>query len=173
MNEDTKDFRTTSPPGDNQEVIIKPIPFRKGHHRPPSKLSSRLKRPLWIMLGVLFIMLSYGVWFVFTAKQMVFQIDPAPDKVSIKGGLLKMRFGSYYLLRPGNYVLKASKQGYHIVKQPFEVTKEKSQKLSITMKKLPGRLTLTAHDKDQPSVPIEGALVLLDGTEVGPTPLSE
>ena len=161
------------PPGDNQEVIIKPIPFRKGHHRPPSKLSSRLKRPLLIILGVLFIMLSYGVWFVFTAKQMVFQIDPAPDKVSIKGGLLKMRLGSYYLLRPGDYVLKASKQGYHAVKHPFEVTKEKSQKISISMEKLPGRLTLTAYDKDQPSIPIEGAMVLIDETEVGPTPLSE
>lgn len=173
MNENKKDLPTTSPPGDNQEIIIKPIPFRKGHHRPPSQLSSRLKRPLLIMLGVLFIMLSYGVWFVFTARQMVFQIDPTPDQVSIKGGLLKMRFGSYYLLRPGNYVLKASKQGYHTVRHPFEVTKGKSQRLSITMKKLPGRLTLTAHDQDQPSTPIEGAMVFIDGTKVGPTPLSE
>ena len=173
MNEDTKDFPTPSPPGGNQEVIIKPIAFRKGHHRPPSKLSSRMKRPLLIMLGVLFIILSYGVWFVFTAKQMVFQIDPTPDKVSVKGGLLKMRFGSYYLLRPGDYVLKASKQGYHAVKHPFEVTREKSQKLSITMEKLPGRLTLTAHAQDQPSTPIEGAMVFIDGTKIGTAPLSE
>jgi formylglycine-generating enzyme required for sulfatase activity len=136
-------------------------------------LSSRLKRPLLIMLGVLFIILSYGVWFVFTAKQMVFQIDPTPDKVSLKGGLLKMRFGSYYLLRPGDYLLNASKQGYHTVKHPFEVTKEKNQKISITMKKLPGRLTLTAHDQDQPSLPIEGAMVFIDGTKIGTTPLSQ
>jgi formylglycine-generating enzyme required for sulfatase activity len=126
-----------------------------------------------IVLGVLFCMLAYGVWFVFTAKQMVFQIDPTPDHISIKGGLLKMRFGSYYLLRPGDYVLKVSKQGYHTVTYPFQVTKEKSQKLSIQMEKLPGRLTLTAYDKDQPSVPIEGAMAFIDGIKIGATPLSD
>ena len=172
MNEDYKDFPTTSPADDIQGSIIKPIPFRKGHHRPPSKISSRLKRTLLIMLGILFIMLAYGLWFVFTAKQVSLQINPSPDRVSIKGGLLKMRFGSYYLLRPGNYTLKAVKQGYHTARHPFKVTNEKSQKLSITMEKLPGRLTLTAYDKEQPSLTIEGATVFIDGDETGVTPLS-
>ena len=172
MNDDYKDFPATSPADGIQGGIIKPIPFRKGHHRPPSKLSSRFKRTLLLMLGILFIMLAYGLWFVFTAKQLTLQIDPSPDQVAIKGGLLKMRFGSYYLLRPGDYVLQALKQGYHTAQHPFEVTNEKSQKLFITMEKLPGRLTLTAYDKEQPSLTIEGATVFIDGTETGVTPLS-
>ena len=157
-----KTSRQLSPADDIQGGIIKPIPFRKGHHRPPSKISSRLKRTLFIMLGILFIMLAYGLWFVFTAEQLSLQINPSPDEVSIKGGLLKMRFGSYYLLRPGDYVLHVLKKGYHKVEHPFEVTNEKNQKLSITMEKLPGRLTLTAYDKEQPSLTIEGAAVSIN-----------
>ena len=173
MNEDNKDFPTLSPADDIQGGIIKPIPFRKGHHRPPSKISSRLKRTLFIMLGILFIMLAYGLWFVFTAEQLSLQINPTPDEVSIKGGLLKMRFGSYYLLRPGDYVLHLFKKGYHNVEHPFEVTNENNQKLSIAMEKLPGRLTLTAYDKEQPSLIIEGAAVSINEEETGVTPLSE
>ncbi len=173
MNEDNKDFPTLSPVDDIQGGIIKPIPFRKGHHRPPSKISSRLKRTLFIMLGILFIMLAYGLWFVFTAEQLSLQINPTPDEVSIKGGLLKMRFGSYYLLRPGDYVVHVFKKGYHKVEHPFEVTNEKNQKLSIAMEKLPGRLTLTAYDKEQPSLTIEGAAVSINEEETGVTPLSE
>jgi len=172
MNDDYKDFPATSPADGIQGGIIKPIPFRKGLHHPPRKLSPRWKRTLLLLLGILFIMLSYGLWFVFTAKQLTIQIDPSPDRVSIKGGLLKMRFGSYYLLRPGDYVLQALKQGYHAAQHPFEVTNEKSQTLFITMEKLPGRLTLTAYDKEQPSLTIEGATVFIDGRETGVTPLS-
>jgi formylglycine-generating enzyme required for sulfatase activity len=42
----------------------------------------------------------------------------------------------------------------------------------LVMEKLPGRLTITAHQEGQPSLPIDGATVYLDGNEIGVTPLS-
>ena len=100
-------------------TIIKPTPFHPGTHRPPSKLPPQLKRPLVIILGILFLFLAYAVWFVFTARQVVIRIDPTPERISIKGGLLKPRFGDSFLLRSGNYVLKAVKEGYHPIEQPL------------------------------------------------------
>jgi len=152
--------------------IITPTPFHPGPHKPPSKLPPQLKRPLVIILGVLFLFLAYSVWFVFTAKQVVIRIDPKPERISIQGGLLTPRFGDSFLLRSGNYLLKALKEGYHPIEQPLNVTDEKSQQLMLVMEKLPGRLTITAHQEGQPSSPIDGATVYLDGNEIGVTPLS-
>ena len=161
-----------TPPADApREQVIEPVAFRPSHYRHQPKLSSWLKKLIWITLGIIFSFLSYSTWFVFTSRQVVIQIDPEPERISIKGGFLTPRFGNYHLLRPGNYILKALKQGYHRIKQPFKVSDEKSQKLTIVMEKLPGRLTLTAHKKDQPSVGIEGATVFLDGKDIGVTPL--
>ena len=162
-----------TPPADApREQVIEPVPFRPSHYRHQPKLSSRLKKLLWITLGIIFVFLSYSAWFVFTARQVVIQIDPEPEWISIKGGFLTPRFGNYHLLRSGNYILKALKQGYHRIEQPFKVSDEKSQKITIVMEKLPGRLTLTAHKNDQPSLGIEGATVFLDGEDIGVTPLS-
>lgn len=162
-----------TPPADApREQVIEPVPFRPNHYRHQPKLSSRLKKLLWITLGIIFVFLSYSAWFVFTARQVVIQIDPEPEWISIKGGFLTPRFGNYHLLRSGNYILKALKQGYHRIEQPFKVSDEKSQKITIVMEKLPGRLTLTAHKNDQPSLGIEGATVFLDGEDIGVTPLS-
>ena len=153
--------------------IIKPTPFHPGPRKPSSQLPPRLKRPLVIMLVTLFLFLLYAVWFVFTARQVVILIDPQPERIAIRGGLLTPRFGPYFLMRPGNYVLKAVKKGCRPLEHPFMVTGEKSQQLTLAMEKLPGRLSITVHREGQPHVPVEGATVYLDGREMGSAPLSE
>ncbi|MDR4508181.1 MAG: PEGA domain-containing protein [Candidatus Brocadiaceae bacterium] len=156
-----------------EERIIKPVPFQPGNSHTPSKLSPGLKRPLGILLGIIFVFLFFSAWFVFTAKQVKIQIDPKPDRVSIKGGIVTPRFGNNYLLRPGSYVLKAFKQGYHQVELPFTVEDEKNRELTILMEKLPGRLSITAYHAEQPSLAVEGAAVYIDDEEIGTTPLSD
>ena len=164
---------TPPPPSDApREQVIEPVPFHPGHYRHQPTFSSRLKKLLWITIGFILVFLAYSVWFVFTARQVVIRIDPKPERMVIKGGLLTPRFGNHHLLRPGNYILKAFKQGYQRMEQPFNVSDEKSQKLTLVMEKLPGRLTLTVHGDEQPSLAIQGARVFLDGEEVGVTPLS-
>lgn len=160
-----------SPKDTPGEQMIEPLPFRPGQVRSPSRTTSRVKWILGGSLALLLIFLFYTVWFVFTSRQVVIHLTPKPDRVAIKGSLLEPRFGDYYLLRPGHYVLKGYKKGYHRLEHPFEVSRAKSQKLDLVMERLPGRLTLTTHQEDAPSVVIEGAKVFLDGEEIGVTPL--
>ncbi|MCP5103754.1 MAG: PEGA domain-containing protein, partial [bacterium] len=41
------------------------------------------------------------------------------------------------------------------------------------MEKLPGKISLTAHQVKRPEVIIDGAAVTLDGKEIGKTPVKE
>ncbi|MBM4054137.1 MAG: PEGA domain-containing protein [Planctomycetes bacterium] len=155
-----------------KDKIIEPVPFRHGPGLKKPGLSSLFKHPVWIFPGIVLICLSFFAWIIFTAKQIEIQVDPRPDRVSIKGSLITPRFGKYYLLRPGNYILKISKKGYRQVEEPLTVSEEKNQKSNFVLEKLSGFLTLTAHQEGQPSIIIEGAAVYLDGEEIGTTPLS-
>ena len=154
------------------DQIIEPVQFRSDRLHTPSRLSSRLKKPLGIILGIVFLFLSFSAWFVFTSKQLVVQIEPTPDRVAMQGGLFTPKFSKYYLLRPGSYVLEASKQGYRRIEHPVTISNDKSTTLTLVMEKLPGRLTITAHHEGKPDVTINGATVYIDEEEVGTTPLS-
>ncbi|MCF6149999.1 MAG: PEGA domain-containing protein [Candidatus Kuenenia sp.] len=155
-----------------KEKIIEPVPFHHGSNLKKSKLFTLFKHPMWILPGIVLIFLSLSTWFVFTAKQVEILVEPRPDTISIKGGFITPRFGKYYLIRPGNYVLNISKKGYHKIEEPLTVSEEKSQTVRLVMEKLPGLLTLTTHEEGQPSLIIDGAAVYLGGEEIGTTPLS-
>lgn len=134
---------------------------------------SPLKWIVWIILLAIFSLLSFSAWFVFTARQVVVHIDPKPDKVSIGGGIFAPRIGSYYLLRPGEYTLRAFRQCYHPLEKFIKVADEKSQTINLSMEKLPGRLSLRVHQREKPLVGVDGARVHIDGEEVGVTPLQD
>jgi formylglycine-generating enzyme required for sulfatase activity len=153
------------------EVKIEPISFRTG--KPPRKLSP-FTTPKWfaiIVLGVALILLGVSAWFVFTARQVVITIEPVPESVSISGSILTPRFNKYHLMRPGEYSLKAHRECFSPLEHSFMVSTEKQQNLQLEMEKLPGRLIVRAHQSGGPEKNITGALVYIDGTEVGKTPL--
>lgn len=153
------------------EKIIKPILFKPRSSRPSPQLVSP-KRLFICLLALLMLSLSSALWFVFAARQVAIRINPEPEKISIGGALLKVRLGSNYLLRPGRYLVKAEKPGYKKLELPLVVTGDANQQVSATMEKLPGRLTVSAFGQDQPSGTIAGAMVYLDGTMAGTTPLT-
>ncbi len=158
------------PPG---EQIIAPIHFKPACSRRPKGFLSRGR---WLFIGLLACLLLcclYAVLFVFTARQVSIRIDPEPDRISLKGSFFSIHLGDNYLLRPGSYRIRASKAGYKPLDLPLLVTGEPNQKLTTAMEKLPGRLTITAHAQEEPSRPIEGAAVFLDGAKTGLTPLTE
>jgi formylglycine-generating enzyme required for sulfatase activity len=150
-------------------IEIEPVPFHKDHYRPKSP--SPLRWLVWMILVVIFFLLSFSAWFVFTARQVVVHIDPDPEQISISGGIFSPRIGPYYLLRPGEYTLRAFKPCYHPFEKPVRIADEKSQTLNLFMEKLPGRLSLRVHQMERPSVGVDGARVHIDGEEVGVTPL--
>jgi formylglycine-generating enzyme required for sulfatase activity len=172
--EDQPEFDFPSPaarPGEN--VVIEPLSFRNGDRIRPSTSRAVLAWFGWIAVGVVFVLLATAAWYVFTARQVTIQIEPEPDRVSIKGGLAGPRLGAYYLLRPGKYTLQADKACYQRLAQQVVVGQEKKQHIALEMEKLPGRLSVEAHQAELPSIKIEKAAVYIDGSEAGATPLSE
>ncbi len=151
-------------------VEIKPVAFRPG--RPPRgpKAASRIKWIITVALALTLILLCASAWFVFTARQVVIQIEPEPSRISIRGGVAAPKFGDHYLLRPGEYRLQAERECFRLLEENFLVADEKSQNFVFAMTKAPGLLSFKAHNADDPAVNLEGASVIIDGQEVGKTP---
>jgi len=160
-------------PAAGAAVEITPVSFRPAGRDRRLKRYTRLRWLIGATLGLILMLLSGAAWFVFTARQVVIQIDPEPEQISIQGGIAAPRLGAYYLLRPGGYTLRAEKKCFQPLVKQFAVTDEKSQMLMLSMTRQPGRLSLRAYQTDQPALKLEGARVVIDGQEVGQTPLTE
>ena len=152
---------------------IRPTPFRPDQHRRRSAAFSVLKWFGWAALAVFMVVLATSAWFVFSAKQVTLRIDPQPDKVSIYGGLATPRFGIYYLLRPGDYTLHAKKECFEALERAFQVGDTDGQQFDFSMQKQPGRLSIQAHQEGTPSKFVDSAQIVIDGENVGTTPVSE
>jgi formylglycine-generating enzyme required for sulfatase activity len=152
-----------------KRIEIEPVPFRIDHSQ--RKSPSPLRWLVWIVLVLIFFLLTFSAWFVFTARQVVVQMDPEPERISVSGGIFSPNIGSYYLLRPGEYTVRAFKPCYHPFEKLIKVSEEKSQTLNLSMEKLPGRLSVRAHQEGMSSVVIDGAVVQVDGEEIGITPI--
>lgn len=153
-------------------VEIKPISFRPGNDQKHSPASGMLKGLLGLALGVFLILLCASAWFVFTARQVVIRIDPKPDYLALKGGLIAPKFGDHYLMRPGDYVLEAAKECFQPLREALVVQAAKTQEFKFALTREPGRLSLTAHQADAPTITLAGALVSIDGQPRGRTPLT-
>jgi len=158
-----------SPPAET----IAPIPYR-----PPRRNRGKTARLSWKWLTaaglalVLFGLVALA-GYVFTARRVLIQIEPAPADISIRGSLLAPRFGEHYLLRPGKYTLQVDKPCYAPLETQLVVGADKHQSFRLTLQQLPGKLTVRAHPKDAPDAEIRAARVFLAGQEVGQTPLLE
>ncbi len=164
---------TRNSAGNEEPVVIKPIAFRPPRKSGRSTPWGIVKWLLGIVLITAMLLLCVSAWFVFTARQVVIRIEPEPEHLDVRGGVLAPKIGGYYLMRPGVYVLHAVKECYESLEQQVRVADAKSQHFNFTMNRQPGRLTIQAHQADKPSVMLAGALIFIDGREIGRTPLSE
>lgn len=154
-------------------VKIEPISFRS---KPPSKRPKPFNIFKWsvaVLIGVVLIVLCISTWFIFTARQVVIDIEPIPEHIAFSGGILTPKIGSYYLMRPGKYTLKALKECFLPLDHTFWVSNEKNQNLRLKMQQRPGRLMIRAHDSDDTKKNILGAPVYVDGAVVGNTPIEK
>jgi formylglycine-generating enzyme required for sulfatase activity len=153
-------------------VEIKPVSFRAGHRPKRTRSSRTLKWSLGLALGTFLILLCTSAWFVFTARQVVIRIDPQPDRLSIKGGIIAPKIGAYHLLRPGEYDLEAVKACFQPLQKKLVVAEGKNQDFEFFMARQPGQLSFQAHQADTPALTLAGAVILIDGKERGRTPLT-
>ncbi len=145
---------TTAGPGNR----IHPIDFTPQKLASPTR--SRRTRPL-LWVGVLAVAaFAIAGWFLLTARSVEISVEPAPDQVSLHGGLSSLHLGERYLLLPGTYQLQASRDGYQSLDVSLEVTEEHEQSLRFTLEKLAGFLVVDA-------TPVERARIVIDGEAAG------
>lgn len=162
--------RRTTPPDATVSPTIAPFPYEPPHQTPPPR-PSRRRTAAGILTVVILAVLIYGLWFVFTARQLRLSIQPEPDGIHFAGAMLTPQLRGYYLLRPGTYRIRAVKAGYVPLEIDIVVADQDRQTLELVMEKLPGRLDIAAHETDRPEAAIAAARILIDGQEVGTTPL--
>jgi len=160
------DYPTLPPeivsPGDDFGDDIEILPIRK---RAPASLlvpnADGTRRAKMIGVGALIVLLAAAVY-LFTSKAVLIDIEPPEAEVSIVGGLLKPKFGDRYLLRPGDYRVIATAEGYVASREEIVVDDAANQSFSIRLEKQPGRLSV----ETQPTV---DARVSIDGGYLGST----
>ncbi|MET0534785.1 MAG: PEGA domain-containing protein [Steroidobacter sp.] len=114
-----------------------------------------------VVLGVLGLIVLVVLWFIFTATSVSVRTEPVAAIVDIDGTLPAVRFGDRVLLRPGDYVMKATQPGYAPAQLQAKVTSETNQLFTLKLEKLPGRVRV--------DVPTQ-ARVTVDGKELGDAP---
>ena len=152
---------------------ISPIPFRPTQQKRGNRHIIPGKRFVWTSFVVVLFILLTMAGYIFTSRQVLLQIDPPPEKISIRGGLVSPHFGDYYLLRPGTYTVQIEKTCFAPLKKQLIVSDEKKQTFNMTLHKLPGRLSVNTHPKSKPGDEIRDARIYIDGKEVGHSPLHE
>ena len=162
----------TTPPDTTAPQTIAPFPFEPSHHAAAPR-PSRHRMTVGIVAAALMLVLIYGVWFVFTARQLRLNIQPEPDQVTIQGGLLTPQLKGYYLLRPGTYHITATRKGYFSLTTDIEIGEQARQTVDLVMEKLPGRLDIATHVEGQPASAITHARILIDRQTVGESPLDD
>jgi formylglycine-generating enzyme required for sulfatase activity len=110
--------------------------------------------------------LAVALWFVFSARMLYVDIQPAPDRVRLEGAIPALRLAEGYLALPGRYRLRAEREGYRPLVHDIEITHAANQRLALALEKLPGYLSV-----DTPGV--TGASVAVGDATVGKTPLAD
>ena len=143
-------------------AIIEPSAFQplgSGEQKPPRKFN-RLR---WLLAACALVFTLVMLFLLSARSLQVVVTAQTPVDISIDG--LALSFGNRFLLRPGNYTVRASAEGYHPLAAPVTVDEQDSQTLQLELKLLPGLVSID-------TVP-PGASVLIDGVDVGKTPLQD
>ena len=153
----------TQRPEDNEAIAIEAIDFE-----PASADTRRFHYRFHWLHGVIAVFGTAAVisaWFVLTARSVLIDVEPITAEVQIEGGFA-LQLGQRRLMRSGDYEITLRNEGFHDLVQALNIDDAAAQTHSYTLAKLPGIVTIT-------SAPIDGARVLIDGVDVGTTPLAD
>jgi formylglycine-generating enzyme required for sulfatase activity len=110
-----------------------------------------------------FAVLVLGVAYVIAASPLTVRITPEADAVSVSGWPPPIPIGGRYLAFPGTYVVAAEKEGYQPLRATISVSYGSASDVALMLQRLPGQLQIVTP-------PIEGATILVDGTQRSASP---
>ena len=157
---------------ENNTIHIKPVDFRPGGERHPREGGGG-GRFIVKLIGLLFFAaLAIAAFLLFTSPRISIVVEPPPDTLTLEGGLFAINLDKQFIVRPGTYSVLAKKEGYYVLSEQVKITK-KTESLKYTLKKLPGFLSVSAHDINTPNSPIRDAAVSIEAKELGTTPVTK
>lgn len=116
--------------------------------------------------GLLFLLLVLAALFVLTAEPLEIEITPDPDSLSVKGFPPAVRIGNHFLGLPGEYEVRAAKEGFRSLAAPVAIRSgEGADRYAFRLEKLPGLVSFYS----QP----EGAEIFIAGSLLGETPIPD
>lgn len=155
-----------SAPADFVDPIV-PIDFTPPD---PTRRSAglRLRWPHVLIAGFL-VVAGISGWFVLSARSVSVQVTPITASVEFLSGF-QLQLGERTLMLPGEYPVLIRNAGYHDEQRTLTVGQEQAQNFPVVLRELPGIVSIAAEGAGGP---VSGALVLLNGEELGRTPLRE
>ncbi len=152
-------------------ATIQPVEFKPkglagtaGAGATPSIRRRRARlRPLVVLTFAALLVLVLAAGFVFTARSVLFEVEPLPDRLEVAGFLTGFEIGGRRLLLPGRYTVKATRDGYHGLEEDVEVSRDAQQSFRFVLERLPGTLHVST---------VEGAEVSIDGEAAGTAPVA-
>jgi formylglycine-generating enzyme required for sulfatase activity len=143
--------------------VVKPVAFEPTSLKKLETPGRGPRVPAFLFVSSL-ALLGIAAAYIFSARPVSIEIDPAPDRMNVEGTMLDFLTRGRYLLRPGTYRVVAEKEGYLRLEQEIEVG-DAGAAFRFALEKLPGLLSVSTR-------PEVGAAVIVDGESVGSTPLS-
>ena len=108
--------------------------------------------PTRVALSIGGLVLVGLLWFIFTATSIGVVAEPRTAEIDIRGSLFAVPLAGRYLLRPGEYELRANATGFSPGKSRIVVTEAPNQSFAIRLQKLPGKLRLEVPQNTQVSI---------------------
>jgi formylglycine-generating enzyme required for sulfatase activity len=103
-----------------------------------------------------------ALFFLFTARSVALDFSASPGEVDVDGGF-SIALSGVWLLRPGDYTIKATAPGYEPLLTTITVGPQRNQRHQLKFVPLPGVIDFVTEPA--------GASVKVDGTVLGETPL--
>ena len=154
--EDSPETTATPPTPATRIDPDAPIARLPGHQ-------SRPLRKLLLLCG--FALCAVALVGVMLSTPILVRIVPTPDRLHLEGLVPAVKIEDRYIAVPGEYVLRAEKDGYHPLEMRFSVERGSKPAIDQQMRKLPGYLSVTTS-------PAAVAEIAVDGVASGRTPVA-
>lgn len=152
-----EEYLTAPPVPEGEGVTAEKIASLETTARSEGPDQSRRRVLMGTAWGFL-VVLALLAGFIFTSKSVYLEVVPPVADVSVSGGIMKMKFGDRYLLRPGSYLVTAEAEGYRPFSQQLEVDDSSAQRTRLELTPLPGRLRVMTEPAVAGELRINGEL---------------